>query len=296
MEPEVLLQAANAARPDLISKTASAMALLGKVSPGHAEDLYEEVGAILSHTQEKVAAADWGRFGMGVAGTLAAGLSASIATDLYDAAKRGLTKGTNFKRIMSANPELHAKFKANPTEMRRAFDSVHRYAPEFTADPLVGGNLLNAAFDAPEAALGAIKDIIGARKSLQEAKAKQYSPGHVMLEPMDTRHLEQKELAAARAAHELHVEGLRSKQTFGLEDMRAKQQKGLAGDRAAHELHMEFLRSRQSYGQTQDRTAHELHLERLRSQQSHGLAAGRAMHEFDLEKYKDELRNKGKTS
>lgn len=231
MQAHDILQAANEARPDLISKTASAIAILEKLSPGHASDLAQEMGTIISYTSEKTAAADFRNFGMGVAGTLVAGLGTAVASDLYDAAKRGLTKGQNFSRIMEANPELHARFKADPKAMRMSFDTIHRYAPEFTADPILGGSLLLSAVESPSSSVAMIKDLVGARKSLREAKAKQYSAGHVQLERVDTRFQEQKELASDRAKHDL-----------ALAENRMHHDMGSARSREAHERNIEDIR------------------------------------------------------
>jgi hypothetical protein len=221
MQPAEILEVAKQVRPDLVTKTASAIALLERMSPAHAEDLVQEVSAILTHTHEKTAAADYGAFGLGVAGTLTAGLGTAVASDLYDAAKRGLTKGRNFKNILEgATPELRAHYKEDPKKVKRIFDTIHRYAPEFTADPFYGAGLVQIGVESPESLIGTMKDILGARKSLREAKAKQYSAGHVHLERIDSKFPEQKELQELREKHDKTMAAFKYKSDAHLEQKR----------------------------------------------------------------------------
>lgn len=174
-----ILQAAGEYEPELIEKTAKALYVLENTDPEGAEDLKNEIDAILTFTQEKSAAAaspGMKAFGAAVAGTLASGFAAAVATDLYDAARRGLTKSRNFKAIMAANPELQ---KYDKTQVRRAYDAVHRYAPEFTSDPMMGGSLLvNLSQQMPGSEHNLLSQVIRTRKELQESTHKQYSPGN----------------------------------------------------------------------------------------------------------------------
>lgn len=185
MQSTQILQAAHTARPDLIEKVATAVALLGAFDREYEKELVAELKYIADYTSEKVAAADWGKFTMALGGSLAAGLGATMATDLYDAAKRGLTKGRNFKRVMDANPELK---QFDNKVLRSSFDTLHRYTPEFTADPILGGALMGAIVASPANAVAIVKDFVGARKNLLEAKHKQYSPSHTGLERFEDRH------------------------------------------------------------------------------------------------------------
>lgn len=178
-----LLAAAEEARPDLMQKTAAMLGLLERLSPEHELEVRAELAKIASYTNEKVAAAEGygpaARFGLAVGGTLLAGLAGSVATDMYDAAKRGLTKGTNFKRILRANPELKHFEKER---LHNSFDALHRYAPEFTADPILGGSLLKSVAEVPGNEHVVIKDLINARKNLQDAKHTQFTPGKSEIE------------------------------------------------------------------------------------------------------------------
>ena len=181
-----LLEAVNSQRPDLMKKTAEALALIEKLDASFLPEVFEDFAVISNVTTEKLAsavpslAARAGgaakQVGIGVGVTLAAGLATSIATDLYDAAKRGLTRSSNFKRIMSANPDLK---NYDQKRLRSSFDTLHRYGPEFTADPLMGGSLLKAMAGLDGHEYTVIKDVINSRKGFLDAKARQYQPTRV---------------------------------------------------------------------------------------------------------------------
>lgn len=192
MNTDEILSNAHEVKPELVDKAAASLQLLEKMGSPYAEDLREEFQHILSFTQEKVAGAKeqaglkvLKTVGVGIGATLGGMLATSVATDLYDAAKRGLSRGVNFRRILAANPEL-AKAHDMGT-LKSSFNTIHRYAPEFTADPLFGGSLLhNMAAMVEDKRIGIdprpIKDIIDSRKNLQEAKHKQFGTNAFKIE------------------------------------------------------------------------------------------------------------------
>lgn len=181
MTTEDILLAAGEACPDLMEKVAEAIVHLEETDKQAATELLGEIDAIVNYASVKTASAAPSTLlqsaksgALVVGGMLGAGLAAAVATDLYDAAKRGLTKSTNFKRVMEANPDLRKS--VDKDRLRQSFDAVHRYAPEMTADPLVGGAILKSVAELPGNEFTSIKAVIDARKSLQEAKHKGYSP------------------------------------------------------------------------------------------------------------------------
>jgi len=174
MTVEEILRAASDASPEKLEKVASALFYLENVEPSFANELKSEIREIAGYSLEKSAGVAGGlnvpqSIAIGAATMAGAGLLAATATDLYDAAKRGLTRGRNFNRIMEANPE----FKSDKKLALQAFNAIHRYAPELTADPLVGGSLMTAIMQMPGAAYTVIKDVAGIRTNIQTAKHKQ---------------------------------------------------------------------------------------------------------------------------
>jgi hypothetical protein len=175
-----LLAAAYDANPEFVEKTAKALYVLERTDPVGARELSEDIEALTAFTTEKVAGINATHIGtqlaVGTGSLLAAGLASSIASDLYDSAKKGLTKSRNFNRIMD-DPSNKALLKGTDASvLRRSFNTFHRYAPEFTADPLLGGSILKAMTEVPENNLVNIKDLISAQKALRETQGSQFKP------------------------------------------------------------------------------------------------------------------------
>ena len=181
MSAEKLLQSIAEEQPVLMAKIAAALKMTETIDQDFAEDTAREFSVILEYTTEKVAAgwADWGK---GVAAMSAVSLAGAVGSDLYDAAKRGLTASANFRRIMSGNEALAGYDKK---DVRRAFDSLHRYAPEFTADPSVGGQLIHRMLEVPNDQHNIIKDFVMARKNLRESKQRQFQMNNVPYQAPD---------------------------------------------------------------------------------------------------------------
>ena len=192
-----ILKAAGEAAPELLEKVAKALFVLEHIDPEFAEDLTAELSTITEYTSEKVSATDLGgpkAWALGVAGMVGAGLAGAVATDLYDAAKRGLTKGMNFKRIMEANPDIKRNF--DQKDIKKSYDTFHRYAPDFTSDPNLGGQILKAMVEIPENQHQLVKDLLNSRKNLRDIKKGQYSSMNApyipasVLDDMDDKRVE----------------------------------------------------------------------------------------------------------
>ncbi len=204
-----LLKAAQQAAPEMIEKVAHILHVLEKSEPFFADELKNDIRNVLDFATEKTAAPlggqapGMGGFGMALGGTLLAGLGASIATDLYDASKRGLTKGRNFRMIMKANPELAELEGVTPSRLRASYNAIHQFAPEFTSDPVVGGALLKTMATQPTGSEHQqIMTLMQARKNLQEAKHKQYSPHNVQVYSADNSDDQRHKRAIELANHQ----------------------------------------------------------------------------------------------
>lgn len=185
-----ILKLATAADPETMAKTAEALELIERLAPEFVQDVFDDFETISSYTTEKVAAGAvpsiMGAFKAGantaigaaaVVGTaVGASLGSHIAADLFDAAKRGLTKSRNYKRIMDANPKLKEEV-IDKARLKPAFDALHRFAPDFMSDPLLGGSLLKSMANQPSGnEYQLMEKLIGSRKSLQEIKERQMRP------------------------------------------------------------------------------------------------------------------------
>lgn len=126
-------------------------------------------------------ALDWksvGQGALGVAGGIGAavgtaalgGIAMALAGDMYEAAKRGITKTRNYKAMLSANPDLREMPAKN---VQKAFSVLHRFNPEFSGDPTVAGAWVKRQAVYGEDAFGNVqelKGLIDARKSLADAR------------------------------------------------------------------------------------------------------------------------------
>jgi hypothetical protein len=102
-----------------------------------------------------------------VGGTALTGMAMSLAGDLYDVAKRGITKSYNFKNMMKENPDLK---DLKPKEVQNAFAALHKFNPEFAGDPTVAGSFVRRQASLGEFDLKQLTDLVGARKNLTDAK------------------------------------------------------------------------------------------------------------------------------
>lgn len=111
--------------------------------------------------------------GGAVGAAAAGGIALALAGDMYDAAKRGITKGRDYKAMMQANPPLQ---KMPAKEVQKAFSVLHRLNPEFAGDPTVAGawvgRQVNITSMQPDeyGNVTALKPLIDARKTLSDVK------------------------------------------------------------------------------------------------------------------------------
>jgi hypothetical protein len=184
-----LVELASLAEPQMMKSAAMMMALTERYDPDFAKDVAKEVDDILKTaeegfdaTMEKISAApssagaavkDFAKgFGISAATAIVGGLAPSIARDIYDSAKSGLLGSRRYDAIIRANPDLTKRF--DRSTLRRSFGSLNRYAPEFMADPVLGGQLLMSVATSPETTGTIIPGLISARKSLVDTKARQF--------------------------------------------------------------------------------------------------------------------------
>ncbi len=170
-----ILQMAFDAEPEMMKEAAVSLALLQRIQPAFVPDVVEDFQKIAKRVSEKTKEAGAKDFAKGVgfyaAGTVAAGLGLAIATDLYNAARKGLTQGRNFRRMMEADPELHGRDRQR---LQQAFRVVQRNAPDVASDPLAAAALTAKYMDAPEHGHDKnLREMLELQRAKQEAR---YTP------------------------------------------------------------------------------------------------------------------------
>ena len=172
MSSELLLMAISDQEPVMMAKIATAMRMAEQVDPYFAEDAAREMSQVLEYTTEKVASG-WGDFGRNIGAYAASGLVGSVATDLYDIAKRKLTESGNYKNMLELkHPGLESH---SPEHVRRAFDTVHKFAPEITSDPSTTSSVVNLLLQNPDNQFNVLKELINSRNNLRNARKSQFS-------------------------------------------------------------------------------------------------------------------------
>lgn len=108
--------------------------------------------------------------GGAVGAAVVGGIAMALAGDMYDAAKRGITKTRNYQNMMVANPDLKQLPAKN---VQNAFSVLHRFNPDFASDPTVAGAWVKRQASFGEDTLGdtnALKTLVDARKNINDAR------------------------------------------------------------------------------------------------------------------------------
>lgn len=114
-----------------------------------------------------------GALGGAVGAAAAGGIALALAGDLYDAAKRGITKGRDYKAMMDSNPHLQ---ELPAAEVQKAFSVLHRFNPEFASDPTVAGAWVHrqarvGAMDPTQYAdMPGLKNLVDSRKNIADTR------------------------------------------------------------------------------------------------------------------------------
>jgi hypothetical protein len=142
-------------------------------SPGASAELEKKAGWEQFAQNNPMKAKALGAVGAGaagVAGSALAGIAYSLAGDLFESAKRGITKSRDYKNMMSENPDLKELPAKN---VQRAFSVLHRFNPEFASDPVVAGSFVRrGATFADEGSMADTKmlgDLVNARKNIHDS-------------------------------------------------------------------------------------------------------------------------------
>ena len=87
-----------------------------------------------------------------------------------------IDKAKNYKAMLDANPELATK-NVDAKMVQRHFDTLHRFNPEYAADPVVAGTYVQNSLEFARPNIEALNNIVNARKNLAQAKAQSMIPG-----------------------------------------------------------------------------------------------------------------------
>jgi hypothetical protein len=109
-------------------------------------------------------------FGEAIGANVAQSVVHSLANDAFDAVKRGITKGWYYRKMLKNNPDLQKK---DARMVKQVFSTLHRYNPEYTADPWVAGTWVRDHTNLATLGsidIGTVNQIVGARKNIVDVK------------------------------------------------------------------------------------------------------------------------------
>lgn len=118
-----------------------------------------------------------------IASTVAGGVALSLAGDLYDAARRGLTKSRHWSAMLEANPDLADRAKEDPN-VQVMFNTLHRFNPEFSGDPHVAASFVKAQLEYPDD-VGIPQNLVKAHNEIRSSSGIRPIPGMPLKTPAD---------------------------------------------------------------------------------------------------------------
>lgn len=118
-----------------------------------------------------------------IASTIGGGVALSLAGDLYDAARRGLTKSRHWSAMLDANPDLADRAKEDPN-VQVMFNTLHRFNPEFSGDPHVAASFVKAQLEYPDD-VGIPQNLVKAHNEIRSSSGFRPLPGMPLKTPAD---------------------------------------------------------------------------------------------------------------
>ncbi len=223
--PDIFLFLENAAHEikqgPFLNETVAEMDHIIKTAESYVEKTALSLGGIgkgLMHAGSEMAANPAARY---VGATIAGGVALSLAGDLYEAARRGLTKSRHWSAMLEMNPDLAARSKSDPA-VKTMFDTLHRFNPEFASDPHVAANFVNAQLEFPSD-VGIVQGLVKSRNDIRNATG------------LRTFNMPQPKSKADLEEQQLRMHGQKAQTGKNLADV-DKIHKELAGDPQAEAL------------------------------------------------------------
>jgi len=164
-----------------MSKFVEKLAAEGQLTAEQVERIGSNVAEMLKAAEadpsikarlEKLAI-NWGRVAEMTIPPLLAGVAltggsalANTALSGYRASQAEEEKADNYKEMIRANPDLRGK---DSKAMQRAFSTLHRFNPEYAADPMVAGAFVENTLDMARVNVDQVNQLVKARKEMSDA-------------------------------------------------------------------------------------------------------------------------------
>ena len=83
------------------------------------------------------------------------------------AATGGIQKARRYREMVQENPDLA---EADPAVTQKAFNTLHRFNPEYASDPMVAGTFVRNVVDQERLDIGTVNSLVQARKNIADQK------------------------------------------------------------------------------------------------------------------------------
>lgn len=172
-----------------MSKMVEKLAASGQLSPEQVERVGRNVSEFLRACKEDPEFAKEANVAMGAnqgfmgtvrhalpqmaAGALvsaAGGAMLAAGSSAAGAIRDSIMRSRSYKAMMDGNPHL-ANHDAK--EVQRAFGTLHKFNPQYASDPTVAGSFVQSALEGERFDIGALNNIVMARKNMAESNKQQ---------------------------------------------------------------------------------------------------------------------------
>jgi hypothetical protein len=172
MNGKLLLKVASE-NPENLKKLAYVEGVMSELIDD--EEFLQEQKDLITNT-EKLAfsfggVGDVAKKGLGVAGLAGAGvIGTALVNDMYDTAKKALTKKRNYERMLMANPDLE-EYPAD--KVKAYFTSFHEHGgPELSGDPYLAGDFVRQHTEfAGRGMVDSVKKLVDIRAQKNKAQS-----------------------------------------------------------------------------------------------------------------------------
>jgi hypothetical protein len=122
---------------------------------------------------QKYAELNWKHFALASGAAIAVPMAVSGINKGVKAAYLGVTKGRDFNSMVEANPELK---QMDRVRVQMAFNTLRRFAPDLSKDPLVAGTWVKRTADYDMIDHKSVGELISANRALESSDPVEFNP------------------------------------------------------------------------------------------------------------------------
>ena len=91
------------------------------------------------------------------------GFGAHAARSAFGGVADQVQKAKSYKKMVADNPKLQ---EADPNVVQKAFNTLHKFNPQYASDPLVAGTFVQNVVDQERLDIGTVKSLVDARRAM----------------------------------------------------------------------------------------------------------------------------------